>query len=372
MKVIFVAPTYFDEQSIIGGGERYVQKFAEALSQKCDLQVISFGPRKRSFESNGVRYLIFKYRLWGQFTQTNPFSLAHYRFIRKNSFDVLHTHQMCTWVTDLACLAAKRRGRVSVTTDHGGGGAWVLNNRIQVFPKYQCAIGQSDIASALLEPHFPGRVVTLKGGVNLEDFTPAPVEAQKKKQILFVGRLLQHKGVHTLIEGFKKAQLSGYELLIVGRPMDQDYFSRLQDSARDFPVRFITNAEDALLKQCYRESRITVLPSETVEGSSIPPELMGFTSLESQASGTPVIVSDAGPMHEFISPGNTGFVFENKNPDALGDALRKADELYNESDSVVSNNCRNWVAQFSWDALADRHLALYRTLLEKQENRKSK
>lgn len=38
------------------------------------------------------------------------------------------------------------------------------------------------------------------------------------------------------------------------------------------------------------------------------PELMGFTLLESQASGTPAICTDAGAMAEFIDHERTGLV----------------------------------------------------------------
>lgn len=362
LKVLFVTPTYFDEQSIIGGGERYVEKFAEAMARKCELTVYSFGPKARSFERSGVKYRIFRYAAFGHFSQTNPFSIRHYFAIKHGNFDVLHTHQTCTFVNDVACLAAHRCGIPAITTDHGGGGAWVLNNRVSIYPKYAAAIGQSNIAAEILKPSFGSRVLALKGGVSLEEFVPTE-SSKKKKWILFVGRLLPHKGVHTLIRAFQDARLDGYELILLGRPMEETYFASLKNLAKNLRVKFVTTADDNELKRYYQQAKVTVLPSETIEGDNLPPELMGFTSLESQASGTPVVVSDGGPMAEFVDYGKTGYVFENKNIAALADALRQTLALYNNTspDSVI-HNCREWVRQFSWDALADQHLDLYRRL----------
>jgi glycosyltransferase involved in cell wall biosynthesis len=85
---------------------------------------------------------------------------------------------------------------------------------------------------------------------------------------------------------------------------------------------------------------------------SVFPEALGLTSLEAQASGVPVVVSDAGGLPETVSPGESGLVFENGNAgqlasavlDLLADAPRR---------SAMAATARSWtMTHFSWDVIA--------------------
>ena len=58
---------------------------------------------------------------------------------------------------------------------------------------------------------------------------------------------------------------------------------------------------------------------------SVFPEALGLTSLEAQASGVPVVVSDAGGLPETVSAGKSGLVFDNGNADQLGEAVLSID-----------------------------------------------
>jgi hypothetical protein len=42
MKVVHITPTYFDESSIIGGGERYPTELASWMSKVVDTTLVSF------------------------------------------------------------------------------------------------------------------------------------------------------------------------------------------------------------------------------------------------------------------------------------------------------------------------------------------
>src|SRR5690606_10627398 len=120
-----------------------------------------------------------------------------------------------------------------------------------------------------------------------ERFSPAKGGALSKR-ILFVGRRLPHKGVHVLLEAFRRLQDLRLELTIVGRPSDPDYEERLRTLADGLGVEFISNADDAEVLELMRTSAVTVLPSLHDPVQGVVAELMGFTPLESQACGTPV------------------------------------------------------------------------------------
>ena len=95
----------------------------------------------------------------------------------------------------------------------------------------------------------------------------------------------------------------------------------------------------------YRDAAVSVVPSTF-------PEALGLTSIEAQASGTPVVVSDAGGLPETVSPGVSGFVFENGNADQLADAVLSLLES-EPGRATMATAARHWaMRKFSWDTIA--------------------
>ena len=174
--------------------------------------------------------------------------------------------------------------------------------------------------------------------------------------ILYVGRVEERKGVHVLVEAFEQViskQRPNVRLRIVGphsywNAQPSPYYQALADRCKTNPrIELIgPTYDDQALAAIYRDSACTVVPS-------VFPEALGLTSLEAQASGVPVVVSNAGGLPETVSPGTSGLVFENGNAGQLAEAVL----------SIVGNPdrrremgaaARDWVlSKFSWDVIAD-------------------
>ena len=121
--------------------------------------------------------------------------------------------------------------------------------------------------------------------------------------------MLPHKGIDDLIEALPH----DLPLTICGRPYRPDYFVTLQRLAAGKRIDFLTDADDATIRDLYARSWATILPSVYRDRDGVTyeaPELMGFTLLESMACGTPAVASRVGAMPEFIRDGETGFVFD--------------------------------------------------------------
>jgi len=84
-------------------------------------------------------------------------------------------------------------------------------------------------------------------------------------------------------------------------------------------------------------------------------EPFGLSVVEAMACGTPVIASNRGAMPELIEHGVTGF---------LVDSIEGAVEAVGRIGEIDRAACRAAVAaRFTVDHMADRYLALYRTLI---------
>jgi glycosyltransferase involved in cell wall biosynthesis len=84
-------------------------------------------------------------------------------------------------------------------------------------------------------------------------------------------------------------------------------------------------------------------------------EPFGLSVIEAMACGTPVIANDRGSMPELIEHGVTGFLVDSV--DGAVEAIARIGEIDRAA-------CRAAVAaRFTVDRMADRYLALYRSLL---------
>jgi glycosyltransferase involved in cell wall biosynthesis len=201
------------------------------------------------------------------------------------------------------------------------------------------------------------RVQIIHGGAD-NRFVESEFCTARECKVLFVGRLIPHKGINYLIEAME----DDVQLDVIGRPYNQDYVALLRRLAVGKKVRFITDASDDDLIAAYRSAVVTVLPSVDVDVYGRPveaPELLGLVLLESMASGTPVICSRAGGMPEIVEDGVTGFVVPPRDPAALRERINYL--LFNRDVALaMGQNARRRVQQeFTWEAVARRCLAAY-------------
>jgi glycosyltransferase involved in cell wall biosynthesis len=198
----------------------------------------------------------------------------------------------------------------------------------------------------------------ISGGVDTEKFTergaPSPAGC-----VLFVGRLLPHKGVHDLIAGMP----DGVPLELIGQPYDASYYTHLQSLAAGRAVTFRHNVDDAALVQAYQRSMCVVLPSVYDSGFQPPfkvPELLGQTLLEGMSCGLPAICTDVASMPEVVVNRETGWVVPPNQPDALGDRIRWLREHPTQAAAMGRAGRRRVERQFTWEAVVERCLDAYR------------
>jgi glycosyltransferase involved in cell wall biosynthesis len=361
MKVVHITPTYFDNSSVIGGGERYPTELASWTAKYVDTTLVSFSSQRQSYQQNNLKLEIYPVKHLIHGNKINPLSFQYISSIL--SADIVHIHHIYTLVSDLGCLASFLLGKRVFVTDYGGGGSLVLNQKLPVFKCYKNAIAYSKFGLDFIPPELQKKAVLIKGGIDTDKFCP-DLSLGKENTILYVGRILPHKGINDLIHAFRILNRPDYKLKIVGRVYNQEFYNHLKQLAEGLSVEFIHNADDNQLLTEYRTARVTVLPSVHTDcyGNYSPiPELMGFTLLESQACGTPIICTDAGAMHEFIDDGRTGFVVQQNSGESIAEALNKLVNLSATEYAAYQTCCREWVESLSWSNVVQQHLDIYKS-----------
>ncbi|MCJ7443251.1 MAG: glycosyltransferase family 4 protein [Methanotrichaceae archaeon] len=156
------------------------------------------------------------------------------------------------------------------------------------------------------------RKIKLINGIDI-DHKKYEKKNNKNFNILFVGRLGKHKGVHTLIEAVRRIQGDEVRLHIVG---GGDYKNDLERLAtNDERIKFYGVMPNSELPFLYGMSDVTVVPSI---GFEIAPVVI----TESFRAGTPVIASRIGGIPEMVEEGHNGLLFSPGSVDELEYVLR--------------------------------------------------
>lgn len=293
------------------------------------------------------------------------------RFLRKGSFDLFHG-----WSGEAlhSLRAAKELGIPSVLeipTWHRHKGNFVplrtdseiqmesapipqrwlnrlLVSRQQSLEEYELAdlllVLSEKAEETFLVAGFPkSKLFRMARGVDVERFRPGAVPPVFRA--LFVGALIKRKGVHLLVEAWKKLCLPRAELWLAGHPHDElaPYLRDLPDSVKI--LGFSSRVEDL-----YRQCSVFVFPSEC-EGSA-------KATYEAAASGLAQITTrESGDV---VVDGVSGILIPPNNSEALCEAFLR---LYRDPDLAQKMGAagrERAVQQLTWDHFRRRVSEAYR------------
>lgn len=173
----------------------------------------------------------------------------------------------------------------------------------------------------------------------------------ENKEILFVGKLREYKGVKYLIEAMQNVDA---KLNIVGNGEKEDDLKKLTtDLNLVHKITFNTNASDDDLLRFYKESHLFVLPSINEA------EAFGVVQLEALSSGLPVINTQLKSGVPYVSLDNvTGFTVEPENIEQLQDSINK---IFNNAELYLkfSKNALARAKEFSIDKMVEKYQKIY-------------
>jgi glycosyltransferase involved in cell wall biosynthesis len=145
---------------------------------------------------------------------------------------------------------------------------------------------------------------------------------KNEKVILFVGRLINLKGVQFLLKAFSKLRqrMENVILIIVGNGSCHEELENLSRKLQvNDKVYFRGNVDNELLGAYYLLCNVFVLPSITTHHADACPLVVN----EAMYFSKPVITSDAVGTTFMIKNGRNGYVVPERNPEGLCNALYK-------------------------------------------------
>jgi len=182
--------------------------------------------------------------------------------------------------------------------------------------------------------------------------------ADEEKVILFVGRIVEEKGLNVLIGAIPLLLQSGVgaKLLVVGDGYAADRMKKIAwDLGIYDRVLFTGYVEDSELKRIYGIADVLVVPSLY--------EPFGIVAIEGMSKGVPVVVSDAGGLSEIVSHERTGLKVPPDNSVELSSAIRRVIVDRDLAEMLKENAMNEVKVRFSWSSVRDDTKKIYEELL---------
>jgi glycosyltransferase involved in cell wall biosynthesis len=196
----------------------------------------------------------------------------------------------------------------------------------------------------------PERVTAIPCAVDHDRFRPEPDDHDAalpplpERFLLYPANLWPHKNHERLLRAFAAAGIEDLHLVLTG----QTYGRPLRGPPSD-RVRHLGHLPFEQLPALYRRATAMVFPS-LFEGFGMP-------LVEAMACGCPVAASDRGAIAEVC--GDAALRFDPTDTDAIADAIRRI-----VGDDGLRARLRSAgparAAEFRWDDVAARHVAVYR------------
>lgn len=214
------------------------------------------------------------------------------------------------------------------------------------------------------------KLVILPMGTEVTPISPNSVTKAKekygltsKKVVLFIGRIVERKGVDNLLRAFKTVSESQPDtsLVIAGDGQEK---SNMEQLCRELDFKtgqvvftgYVTGEEKSGL---IGAADILTIPS-TKEGDQS--EGLPVVFMEGIAAGRIVVASNVSGAQEYIKNGENGFVFEQKNEAQLASTILAGLNMKGTGRRKLEEKAKQTAKAFDWRRVADKHYKLFESL----------
>lgn len=295
------------------------------------------------------------------------------RILRSDEIRLIHAH----WIIPqglVAVLARVIRGQnlPLLCTSHGGDlfalrGALLARVKKMVTNRMDALTVVSRAMKRVVEPwvraNLPVRVIPM--GVDLSQGFVPDNSFEREQSILFVGRLVEKKGLPHLLKAFAQvhAQHPGWVLRIVGDGPDARALKQQAECLGvEDSVRFEGPVENRLLPAYYASAGAVAFPS-VVAGDG-DREGFGLVAVEALGCECAVVASGLEAVLDIVRDRENALVVPPADPEALAGALNRLIEQPRLARKLGQAGREYVLQRFDWPIVADRYRALMAALMD--------
>ena len=350
----------------IGGAEKLMVDLLPQLKGRgVEVELLVFVGNRTMFydqlEREGIKITTFS----DEGSVYNPLHLVRlYRYLKKNHFDVIHTHNTAPQL--FAAIVAMLSSLSLVTTEHSASNhrrnwKWYRSIDQWMYGKYSKVICISDATENNIREYLGcdksnKKILTVYNGVDVNKFANALPNTDyhtNRKVVTMVAGFRYEKDQDTLIRAMQHLPREEYELWLVGDGVRRGELEGLvAELGLKEQVKFwgIRGDVPSLLK-----SSDVVVMSSHFEGLSL-------SNIEGMSVGKPFIASDVDGLHEMTQ--GAGLLFTHGDDKQLAELIMSLmnDKVYYNQ---IAAQCMDRARQYDISRMAEGYLGVYRILVHK-------
>jgi 1,2-diacylglycerol 3-alpha-glucosyltransferase len=382
MKIAIVSNYKPDNET---GAAKVTQALAYQLAKKHSVLFLHLGRNYQTFKKDGISHLqipafSFKQADLAKITPTIIRKVS--KTLGQYKPQIIHSQNM--FLVDLVALAWAKKNHVPfVVTFHctpsegifyifpklsknkiikvlkirpGTGYIKKLLQHVDLFIAPNQAVKQS------VKKLAPGatKIKIINNGIFLDDFYRLPpTKPRKRVHFLYLGSYLSRKNQEFLVKTFQYLPTNFILSLYGNKKTGKTYVAKLQKIIKEKKIENVKI--NNFLNQ---KGVIKVLKKTHFFVSASLKEAQSLVIIEALASGTPVIALENETTKELVNRKNGLVLPQETSPEIFAQKLNSYVKQAMENYSVISDYCRQSVAKFDLEQVAERILSAYQEAIK--------
>ncbi len=384
MKVVMLCKYPFPKYSGgIATHIRYlVKEFGKINSNDLNLFVLSFGEREYDIIKGNIKLKIIKINWYYWILPFLPLIYLN-REIKKIRPDIIHLQGLNLSPYSISILALRFNCKKIITvhgfshlekaSERAGKYKYLIFYRFEklILNKMDRIICCSKYMARIINSTFgvpETKTYIIPNGINTALFKePINLEQMKtrfaqpnERLILFVGRLVQVKGVSAIVEAAPYLKDLDVKIVIAGEGyLKEDLIRRVNEldlSSRVYVTGFL---DEETIRGLFRVADVCLIPSTY--------EPFGIVALEAMAGGSPIVTTGSGGLGEILEPDRTA-IFVEPNPESIACGVRKILTDHSYADHLRKEAAEQ-VKSYEWSVIAASTIGAYTGMLENIESK---
>lgn len=204
-------------------------------------------------------------------------------------------------------------------------------------------------------------IKVIPNGIDTEHFSPSGQRTPHQEiRLITVARLLERKGIHTILEACARPTILPVKLDIVGTgPYERELRQLAGTLGLSERVRFLGYVPNEDLPKHYRRADIFVLPSST--------ESFGLVFAEAMSCGLPIAASNVGGIPETVRDGIDGLLCPPNDAEALRQNIERLISSKSTRESISTSQRQRILKHYPWEHIAAEYATVYRSAIDGNE-----
>lgn len=302
------------------------------------------------------------------------------RMGRNDPPDVVHVHWPMPHALFGAAMRRASNGRTGMVCSYYSVELnWVRHRLPRAEPLLRWTINSADAVTAIststaaaMQPYVSRPVSVIPFGAAIaDDGEPVRREAfagGESATILFVGRLVERKGVDVLIRavGEVRARIP-VKLRIVGAGESEPKLrATVRECGLENMVSFAGRVSVTDLRSEYQAADLFVLPA--IRDSKGDTEGLGVVLLEAMRFERPVVASDIGGIPDIVKHETTGLLCTPGDPKSLTAAIGRLVDSPQFARDLAGEGRRDVARRFGWDVVLEKTSLVYERVIRSRTN----